>query len=112
MGNNVTTATENPYPLPGNVNGITNGVTSVAGNGAPCLPAGTVNSNGSTAEVSATAPCPGTNNALDGAVAWTDKPIAVDSSMTGTGDNFSLMIGGASGAQVKITGPTTGPYAG
>jgi hypothetical protein len=44
--------------------------------------------------------------------AFGDKSIAVDSSMTGTGNNFSLMIGGASGATVNLTGPSTGPYAG
>ena len=32
--------------------------------------------------------------------------------MSGTGNNFSLMIGGVAGAQVNLTGPTTGPYAG
>jgi len=32
--------------------------------------------------------------------------------MAGTGDNFSVMIGGVAGAQVNLTGPTSGAYAG
>jgi hypothetical protein len=112
--NNVVIATENPYPKAGNVPGTLSGstfTTTGPGNGAPCLPAGTTNSDGRTPEVSSTA-CTGTNNTLYGSVAWGDKSIAVDNTMTGTGNNFSLIIGGAAGAQVNLTGPTTGPYAG
>jgi hypothetical protein len=45
-------------------------------------------------------------------VAYTDKPIAVDPNLVGTGSNFSLMIGGASGSSVNLSGPTSGPYSG
>ena len=101
-GSNIVIATENPYPKAGNVPGTLSGTTFTAtgaGNGAPCLPAGTTVSavSGGGSEVSATA-CAGTNNGLFGAFAWGDSSIAKDNSMTGTGNNFSLMIGGAAGA--------------
>ncbi|HUI04449.1 MAG TPA: pilus assembly protein TadG-related protein [Acidimicrobiales bacterium] len=119
-GSNIVISTKNPYPLAGNVPGTLSGSTFTAtgaGNGAPCLPPGTLTSAASgwgtpMAEDSATA-CSGTNNSLYGVVAYHDTPVpSVDSGLTGTGNNFSLIIGGASGAQVSLTGPTTGPYAG
>jgi hypothetical protein len=118
-GSNVVIATEAPYPMAGNVPGSVSGGTftpSGSGNGAPCLPAGTLTSLPSgrgthQAETSSTA-CSGTSPTTYGVVAYGDQSIAPDSSMTGTGNNFSLLIGGASGTQVDLTGPTTGPYAG
>lgn len=123
-GNNVVIGTVAPYPVAGNIPGtLTGGTfgaaknadgTEVGGNGAPCLPPNTVASaaSGGESETSSTA-CSGTNSTLNGVVAYTDKPIEKDpSGLVGTGNNFSLMIGGGSGATVDLTGPTTGAYAG
>jgi Flp pilus assembly protein TadG len=137
-GTNVVIATEAPFPVAGNIPGTLSGSTfsaalntdgtEVGGNGAPCLPSSTMTSASDgqgdvpISETSITpvpnpplpdsSACAGTNSTLYGAVAYVDSKIAPDPSMFGTGDNFSLMIGGVSGAQVNLTGPTTGPYAG
>jgi type II secretory pathway pseudopilin PulG len=106
-GSNVVIATQAPYPLGGNTfNG-----TATPGNGAPCLPAGTKASsvNGGQSEVTSNA-CGATSPQAYGVVAYGDSSIAVDPSMSGTGTNFSLMIGGS--GTVDLTGPTTGAYAG
>ncbi|MGD0379799.1 MAG: Tad domain-containing protein [Acidimicrobiales bacterium] len=118
-GNNIVISTKSPYPLAGNVPGTVSGGKFAAtggGNGAPCLPSGTMTSAASgggspESEISSTA-CAGTNSSLYGAVAYGDTTYVPDPNLVGTGDNFSLMIGGASGATVNLTGPTTGPYAG
>ena len=121
-GSNVVLATQSPYPVAGNVPGSGSGAafaTSGSGNGAPCLTAGTMTSDASgsggspESEVSSTA-CGGTSPTTYGVLAYHDTPVTntPDSSMTGTGNNFSLMIGGASSATVNLAGPTTGPYAG
>ncbi len=64
-------------------------------------------------ETSATA-CGGTSPTTYGVLAYHDSPVSStpDASMTGTGNNFSVIIGGGVGAHVNLTGPTTGPYAG
>jgi hypothetical protein len=123
-GNNVVLDTVTPYPVAGNVPGAGLGPAFVAsgpGNGAPCLPSSTLTSkasgNGTPQSETPQPPtaanaCGGTSPTTYGVTAFGDKSIAVDSSMTGTGNNFSLMIGGASGATVNLTGPSTGPYAG
>jgi hypothetical protein len=120
-GSNIVIATAMPYPMAGNTPGSVNSqgvfVSSGAGNGAPCLPAGTMTSAPSghgtpEAETSSTA-CSGTSNPTTyGVTAYGDSSYVPDSSMTGTGSNFSLIIGGASGAKVTLTGPTTGAYGG
>jgi hypothetical protein len=119
-GSNVVIATEAPYPMAGNVPGSVNSqgafVASGAGNGAPCLPSSTMTSASSghgtpEAETSSTA-CGGTNPTTYGVVAYGDSTFVPDTSMTGTGNNFSLIIGGVSGAQVNLTGPTSGVYGG
>ena len=119
-GSNVVIATEAPYPMAGNVPGSVNSqgafVTSGAGNGAPCLPSSTMTSPSSghgtpETETSSTA-CGGTNPTTYGVVAYGDSTFVPDTSMTGTGNNFSLIIGGVSGAQVTLSGPTSGIYGG
>jgi hypothetical protein len=119
-GNNVVIATQNPYPVAGNVPGSLSGTTftaSGAGNGAPCLPSGTMSSapsggGTSVAETDSSAPCSGTSPTTYGVVAYHDAPVSQDSSMSGTGNNFSLMVGGASGSSVSFTGPESGAYGG
>jgi hypothetical protein len=119
-GSNVLIASQNPYPVAGNVPGSVNGqgafVASGPGNGAPCLPAGTMTSKASgngtpTSETSSNA-CGGTNPTTYGVTAYGDSSFVPDNSMSGTGNNFSVMVGGASGAQVSLSGPITGPYSG
>jgi hypothetical protein len=116
-GTNVVLATEAPYPVAGNVPGSGAGASfaaSGAGNGAPCLPPGTMTSgpsgHGTPQPETSSSVCGGTTD--EGVIAYTDKPIAQDPSMSGTGNNFSLIVGGASGDQVNLTGPTLGAYAG
>ena len=123
-GNNVVISTESPYPLAGNVPGsVVNGAFQATpgtnGNGAPCLPSGTMTSvpsgNGTamaeTVQPSSTVlPCGGTNDY--GAVAYHDPNEQADSSMSGTGNNFSLIIGGVQGSSVTLQGPTAGAYGG
>lgn len=131
-GSNVIIATEAPYPMAGNVPGtLSGGVFSApagsAGNGAPCLPSSTMTSGADgqnddpISETTITplpssgpqsSACSGTNSTLYGAVAYVDSDETPDQSMFGTGNNFSLVIGGVSGAQVNLLGPTSGPYAG
>jgi hypothetical protein len=121
-GSNVVIATQNPYPLAGNVPGSLdaqgNFTATGSGNGAPCLKLSTVSSTASGGVSETTTPggqnfpCSGTSPTTYGALAYTDKPIALDTSIAGTGNNFSLMIGGVAGATVDLSGPTTGPYAG
>lgn len=123
-GSNVVLDTVLPYPVAGNVPGSGAGAAfaaSGAGNGAPCLPSSTMTSNASgngTPQSETPQPptaanaCGGTSPTTYGVTAFGDSCICVDSSMTGTGNNFSLIIGGASNATVDLTGPTTGPYAG
>jgi hypothetical protein len=119
-GTNVVIGTQNPYPLAGNVPGSLSGTTFTAtgaGNGAPCLPSGTMSSapsGGGTpaAETDSSAPCSGTSPTTYGVVAYHDAPVSQDTSMSGTGNNFSLIVGGASGSSVSFTGPTSGAYGG
>ncbi len=118
-GNNVVISTGTPYPMAGNVPGTVVGGNfqpSGPGNGAPCLPSSTMTSkasgNGSPQPETSSHACGGTSPTTYGVTAYGDSSIAVDNSMSGTGNNFSLMIGGASGDAVNLTGPTTGPYAG
>jgi Flp pilus assembly protein TadG len=118
--NDVVIATQAPYPLAGNVPGAdtTPGdastfVASGAGNGAPCLPAGTTASvpSGGESEVT-TNPCGGTNPQEFGVVGYVDQDEQPDPTEYGTGNNFSLIIGGAVGSTVNLTGPTSGAYGG
>jgi len=108
-GSNVVIATEQPYPMGGNtLNG-----TTAPGNGAPCLPALTMASavNGGQSEVTSNV-CGGTSPTTYGVVAYTDSPINQDPNIWGTGNNFSLMVGGGPNTTVTLSGPITGPYAG
>ncbi|MGH9016531.1 MAG: hypothetical protein ACRDY1_02170, partial [Acidimicrobiales bacterium] len=116
-GSNVVLAAENPYPMGGNVPGTLNGTTFTAegpGNGAPCLPAGTETSpadgNGSAQSETSTDACSGTSPTTYGVVGYGDSTFAPDPSETGTGTNFSLIIGGDSGSTITLSGPTSGDY--
>jgi hypothetical protein len=116
-GSNAVIATQTPYPEAGNVPGSGTGpafVPSGTGNGAPCLPAGTMTSppsgHGSPQNETTTYPCGGTSPTTYGVIAYTDASIAPDPSMSGTGSNFSLMIGG--GGTVNLSGPTDGAFGG
>jgi hypothetical protein len=119
-GSNIVIATKSPYPIAGNVPGsLVNGVfvptANTSGNGAPCLPSSTISSgpsgNGTPmAETTSAAPCGGTSPQTYGVIGYTDSPIAADPTESGTGDNYSLIIGGA--GSVTLTGPTTGAYGG
>jgi len=118
-GSNVVIATENPYPVAGNVPGSIVGgsfVASGAGNGAPCLPSTTMTSgpsgDGTPMRETSGNVCGGTNPATDGVVAYGDSTFSPDPAETGTGDNFSLIVGGVPGTAVTVTGPTSGPYGG
>jgi len=118
-GSNVVIGTENPYPVAGNVPGsIVNGsfVASGAGNGAPCLPSTTMTSvasgNGTPIKETTSTVCGGTDPATNGVVAYGDSTFAADPTETGTGDNFSLMVGGVAGSTLTLTGPTSGVYGG
>jgi hypothetical protein len=123
-GTNVVLATEAPYPVAGNVPGsVVNGTfvpttdsngNEIGGNGAPCLPSGTLTSapsgHGTPESETSTSMCGGTTD--DGVIAYGDSTYVPDTTMSGTGNNFSLIIGGASGDKVMLTGPTAGAYAG
>ena len=118
-GSDIILSTRNPYPVAGNVPGSGVGAAfspSGSGNGAPCLPSSTMTSrasgNGTPVSETSSHACGGTSPTTYGVTAYGDSTIAPDNSMSGTGNNFSLMIGGAPGAQVDLTGPTTGPYSG
>ena len=110
-GTNVVLSTKKGYPLAGNVpctTSCTAGafVASGIGNGAPCLPNPTQGQNGAVVDGSAGSICGGSSPTTYGAIMQSGGGIY------GTGDNFSVMIGGVAGSQVNLTGPTTGTYAG
>jgi hypothetical protein len=114
-GSNVVLATQAPYPVAGNVpgSGNVNFVASGAGNGAPCLPNGTKDSGGAAAvDGTAGSKCGGMSPTNYGVVARNDSSYNQDTNNYGSGNNFSVLIGGASGSTVTLTGPTTGGYAG
>jgi len=134
-GSNVLIATKTPYPVAGNVPGSESNGSFVpsgfGGNGAPCLPSSTLTSAASghgTPEhetpqpASASTQCGGTTPPTTqypspveptyGVVAYGDSSFVPDTSMTGTGNNFSLIVGGAAGSQVTLTGPTSGAFGG
>jgi len=110
-GNNVVIATKEPYPTAGNTPVVGHG------NGAPCLPAGTMTSAASgngTPQPEVNAPaglCAGTVPPEYGVVAYGDSTF-VPSGNYGTGNNFSLIIGGAPTSTVTFRAPTTGGYGG
>jgi hypothetical protein len=113
-GDNVLLTTSAPYPVAGNVPGSGTSpfvqTPNTPGNGGRCLPAGTKGPGG--AEVDATKPasqCGGTSPQLYGAFINQDSWPGTFSAY-GTGTNFSVMIGGVTGSQVTLTGPTTGIY--
>jgi len=107
-GNDIVIGTKTPYNKPGNVSG------SGTGNGGSCLTSTTTSAStlpdGTTAEAGPNL-CAGTAN-LYGVKAFTYAPCCSRDATAkdGTGDNFSLMIGGASGTTVTMTGPTSGGY--
>jgi hypothetical protein len=106
-GTNVVIATKEPYPTAGNTPAVGHG------NGAPCLPAGTTASpaSGGQSEVSAPAGlCAGIPPQY-GVTAYGDSSFRPDGTY-GTGNNFSLIIGGAPGTTVSFTAPTTGTFGG
>ena len=116
-GSNVVIATGTAYPLAGNVPGTLNGATFTAtgpGNGAPCLPSSTMTSapsgHGTPEPETSTSACSGTSPTTYGVVAYGDSTFVPDNTMSGTGNNFSLIIGGA--GTVNLAGPTSGPYTG
>jgi len=119
-GTDVVIATQSPYPMAGNVPGSLVGGVFVAtpdadGNGAPCLPLSTMTSpasgNGTPMpEATSAAPCGGTNPTTYGVTAYRDSTFTPDPEESGTGDNYSLVIGGA--GSVSLTGPTSGVYGG
>ena len=121
-GSNVLLATNTPYPLAGNVPGSTGSggfVASGSGNGAPCLPKGTMTSGPSgggspepEVDGSAGSACSGTSPTTYGVIAYGDSSFKQVSGLYGTGDNLSLIVGGVSGTTVTLSGPTTGGYAG
>ncbi|MGH7722522.1 MAG: TadE/TadG family type IV pilus assembly protein [Candidatus Dormibacteria bacterium] len=126
-GSNIVLATVTPYPMAGNVPGTVSGTVFTAtasGNGAPCLPGATMSSNESgggrpmaETDRSSAAVCAGTvdpNNPAQpeyGTLTYDDSSYAV-SGLYGAGENYSLLIGGASGSTVSLTGPTTGQFGG
>jgi hypothetical protein len=116
-GKDIVLATQAPDPIPGNVPGSVVGgkfsPSGLPGNGAPCLPSGTLTDlqsgrGSAVAETDPTAPCGGTSDF--GVVAFHDSGTSVDPSETGTGTNFSALVGGL--GTVSLTGPTTGAYGG
>jgi hypothetical protein len=119
-GSDIVLATQAPDPISGNVPGsVTNGTFTASGpgNGAPCLPSGTLTDlqSGNGNQVPETvqpgpgvSPCGGTTDY--GVVAFHDSGTSPDSSETGTGTNFSALVGGQ--GTVSLTGPTTGAYGG
>jgi hypothetical protein len=115
-GSNIVIGTQAPYPLAGNVPGsgtVGNfNPSGKAGNGAPCLPTGTTASaaSGGQSEVDNTHGCGGTTDF--GVIAYGDSTFSPDPNNYGTGDNFSLIVGGAAGATVTLSGPTFGGYGG
>ncbi len=118
-GSNVVIATENPYPVAGNVPGsMVDGafVASGTGNGAPCLPSTTMTSgpsgNGTPMHETSGNVCGGTSPAANGVIGYSDSTFTADPAETGTGTNFSTIIGGVAGTSVTLTGPTSGPYGG
>ena len=110
-GSNVVIATQAPYDFAGNTP-----PGGGEGNGGPCLPAGTmtsVASGGGTPEAEVdppAAPC-GTSPQTYGVIAYGDSSFVPDGTY-GTGNNFSLIVGGAAGTTVSFTAPTTGTYGG
>ena len=84
------------------------------GNGAPCLPPSTLTSapsgHGTPEPETGDSGCGGTTD--DGVIAYGDSTFQPDPTMSGTGSNFSLIIGGAAGDEVTLTGPTSGAYGG
>jgi hypothetical protein len=86
------------------------------GNGAPCLLPTTLTSgpsgHGTPEPETSGSACDGTSPPTNGVIAYGDSTFVPDATMSGTGNNFSLIVGGASGDQVTLTGPTTGAYAG
>lgn len=113
-GYNVMLALGTPMGLPGNVPGSVVGgrfVPSGSGNGGPCLPRGVTNVKG-TLDVDAQSPRCGGTNGLFGVIAHDDSPVRPDRAFDGTGTNFSLIAGGASGSSITLTAPLYGPYVG
>ncbi len=121
-GTNVVIATQNPYPLAGNVPGTVVGGTFAAsggGNGAPCLPPSTMSSaasgNGTPMAETTNSPataCGGTNPPANGVIGYGDSTFSADPLETGTGNNFSLIVGGVAGSSVSLTGPVNSAYGG
>ena len=118
-GSNVVIGTENPYPVAGNVPGsVVGGVftASGTGNGAPCLPSTTMTSaasgNGTPMAETSGNVCGGTDPTTNGVIGYGDSTFTADPAETGTGADYSTIIGGVSGSSVSLTGPTSGAYGG
>lgn len=105
-GTNVVLGTKLGYPVAGNVpGGGSPFVRSGVGNGGPCFPNPTTGQGGAESDYSAGSVCAGSSGpTLYGA--------NLGGGVYGTGDNFSLIIGGVTGSHVNLTGPTTGAYGG
>ena len=118
-GTDVVLGTKNPYPVAGNVPGSLSGAVFTAtgtGNGAPCLPSTTTSSaasgNGTPTPETSGNVCAGTNPPTNGVIGYGDSTFVPDPAETGTGNNFSVIIGGVSGSSVTLTGPVNGAYGG
>ena len=112
-GSNVVIATKAPYPVAGNA------PAGGSGNGAPCLPNGTLTSASSGSgtpmpevDGNAAAVCAGSNPTTYGVIAYGDSSFRPVPGTYGTGSNLSLIVGGVASSSVTFTGPTTGPYGG
>ncbi len=113
-GNDVVIATQNPYPMAGNVPDV--GGVFGTGNGAPCLPSTTITSgpsgNGTPMAETSGNVCSGTTPPTNGVIGYGDSTFVPDAAETGTGNNFSVIIGGVPGSSVNLTGPVNSAYGG
>ncbi len=113
-GSDIVIATQNPYPMAGNVPDVA-GVFGT-GNGAPCLPSTTMSSgpsgNGTPVAETSGNVCSGTNPPTNGVIGYGDSTFTADPAETGTGNNFSVIIGGVPGSSVTLTGPVNSAYGG
>ena len=112
---NVVIATQKPYPLAGNVPGTTSGGTfsaTGAGNGAPCLPAGTSElRRRRTPERCPSTPARAPTRPFRGA-AWRTSDSPSTTPKWWDGRQLLAHDRRGLGRQVNLTGPTTGPFAG
>ncbi|MEA2684489.1 MAG: hypothetical protein QOK05_2817 [Chloroflexota bacterium] len=121
-GSNVMIATSAPVPVAGNVPGsIIGGVfkASGTGNGAPCFPEKpAIVKWGGNPETDGSHACGGTAGLPNGQyfgvitrfIGGAGGPSGVDANVYGTGNNFSLILGGK--GSIKLDSPSSGPFRG